>query len=172
VPLTDTLHLIAELAVAFAGFASLGSIIGSRRGRDAPEIDATRIRGMLEASLLVAAFSLVPILGHEAGLSIAVSWQSSSCLFSVVAASIMALHTRRAYAFASFQMSLSWRASAFALWLVALGALLATAVGAVQKAGFGYALGLFALLVYAGLLFIRLVVSLLEGGPERGAPAA
>ena len=94
-PLTGTLHLVAELAVAFAGFASLVSIIGSRRGRDAPEIDAGRIRGMLEASLLVAAFAIIPILAHEAGLSILVAWRVSAGLFAVSVSIIVVRQTRR-----------------------------------------------------------------------------
>lgn len=171
-PLTETLHLVAELAVAFAGFASLVSIIGSRRGRDAPEIDASRIRSMLEASLLVAAFTFAPILAHEAGLSVSASWRASSGLFATAAAPVMALQSRRAYAFTGFRMSRSWQASALALWVATLAAVLGTAFGVVENAGFGYVLGLFVYLAYAGLLFVRLVVSLLEGAPDRGTPAA
>ena len=164
-PLTDTLHVVAELAVAFAGFASLVSIIGNRRARDAPKVDAARIRSMLEASLLVAAFSLVPILSHEAGLSVSSSWRVSSAMFATAVTIIVALQTRRTYLVASpgYQLTRSWGVTAASLWLVTLGGLLATTFGAVRNEAFGYSVGLFAFLVYAALLFIRLIASLLEG---------
>lgn len=164
-PLIDTLHVVAELAVAFAGFASLVSIIGSRRGRDAPQVDAARIRSMLEVSLLVAAFAFVPILMHEAGLSIPASWRASSGIFAISAGLIIALQARRTYSATRYGYRLTrwWGATALMLWLVTLGVLLATTAGVVQNASFGYGPGLFAFLVYAGLLFIRLISSLLEG---------
>ena len=173
-PLSETLHLIAELAVAFAGFASLVSIIGRRRGRDAPKIDADRIQGMLEASLLVAAFAIIPILGHEAGLSISVAWQASAGLFAVSVAIIVALQIRRLLAAPDYgyRPPLHWRASAFATWFACLGALSATAIGIVENGAFGYTFGLFAFLVYAGLLFIRLVSSLLNASEASDEPAA
>jgi len=173
-PLTGTLHLLAELAVAFAGFASLVSIVGSRRGRDAPEIDASRIRGMLEASLLVAAFAIIPILSHEAGLSISVAWQVSAGLFAVSVAIIVVLQARRSHALrgSDYRATRYWQASAASLWLACLGALLSTAMGTVENAAFGYTFGLFAFLVYAGLLFIRLVSSLLSASQARDGPAA
>jgi hypothetical protein len=48
---SDALFTVAELAIAFAGFASLAAVIGRRHGGDRPEIDALRLRNMLEASL-------------------------------------------------------------------------------------------------------------------------
>ncbi len=43
------------VAVAFAGFASLVSILGRRSSRDDPRINAVRMRSMILYSLLVVA---------------------------------------------------------------------------------------------------------------------
>jgi len=56
----DLLLTIAEVAVAFVGFSSLVSLLGRRTSRDDPRLDAIRMRGLIESSLLVVAFSLTP----------------------------------------------------------------------------------------------------------------
>ena len=53
--LSESLSLVAELAIALAGFASLVAIIGRRQARDDATMDAIRLRGMLESSLVAAA---------------------------------------------------------------------------------------------------------------------
>lgn len=172
-PLADTLHVIAEIAVAFAGFASLVSIIGSRRGRDTPVVDASRMRAMLEVVLLVAALAFVPILAHAAGLAERAAWQASALPFAVVLVVIVAVHTRRHFSLQyGYRASLAWRGIVGALWLTTLGAVLATLAGALGNGGFAYCTGLLTFLAYAGLLFTRLVVSFLEAAPPAGDVAS
>jgi hypothetical protein len=169
-PFTGTLHVVAELAVAFAGFASLVSILGTRRGRDAPEIDALRLRGMLETSLLVAAFALVPILVHESGLDAALSWRVSAGCFAFSVACVFIVQKRRTNAAApetGYQAPHHLTATFYFLVFVSFGSLLGTTLGVLPNASFAYGLGLFAFLAYAGLLFVRLVSSLLS---TTGAP--
>ena len=88
---TDSLHLIAELAVAFAGFASLVAVIGRRQGRDYPHWDAARLGSMLETSLLVIAFSLLPLLPFKAGPSAQSSWRISAGVFAVFGVALASL---------------------------------------------------------------------------------
>ena len=69
---------IAEVAVAFAGFASIVSVLG-RRSSDTPEhINALRMRAMILSSLLAVAFSILPFLLHSYGLAGAALWRTSS----------------------------------------------------------------------------------------------
>ena len=76
----DLLLTIAEVAVAFAGFASIVSVLG-RRSSDTPEhINALRMRGMILSSLLAVAFSLLPFLLHGYGLTGGVLWRTSSAV--------------------------------------------------------------------------------------------
>ncbi len=61
----DLFLTIAEVAVAFAGFASLVGILGQRSSRDDPRVLGVRMRGMILFSLLAVAFSLVPFAFHR-----------------------------------------------------------------------------------------------------------
>ena len=49
---SELLFSIAEVAVAFAGFASIVGALGRRYSRDDPRLDSFRLRTMLSASLL------------------------------------------------------------------------------------------------------------------------
>ena len=49
----EYLPLVAEIGAALAGFGSLAGVIGRRGSLDSPEVDAGRLRGMLERALAV-----------------------------------------------------------------------------------------------------------------------
>jgi hypothetical protein len=161
---SDALFIVAELAIAFAGFASLATVIGRRHGGDRPEIDALRLRNMLEASLLVAALALFPLLPFYANVSSEGVWRSSSSLLGVIVPFLGLLHMRRLGSFREVH-----RPSV--LYLVVQGLLLGSATVGLWCNAFGflpdfqqgaYFWGLFALLIYSGILFVRLVQSLLD----------
>ena len=59
---SDLLFTIAEVAVAFVGFASLVAILGQRSSKDDPRMISARMRGMVLFSLLAVAFSLLPAI--------------------------------------------------------------------------------------------------------------
>jgi hypothetical protein len=52
--------VIAQIAGAFAGFGSLASGLGKRRGGDDARMDAYRLEHMLEASLSATLLGLLP----------------------------------------------------------------------------------------------------------------
>ena len=54
--LQERLSLVAELAIALAGFASIVAIIGRRQGRDSTAIDAIRLQWMLGLSLFTTRY--------------------------------------------------------------------------------------------------------------------
>lgn len=78
---SEILLTIAEVAVAFAGFASLVGILGRRSARDDPRILGARMRGMILFSLVAVGFSLVPFILHRYGLAEATVWRLASALF-------------------------------------------------------------------------------------------
>ena len=80
---SDVLLTIAEIAVAFAGFASLVSVLGKGTSTDDPRVSGTRMRGMINFSLMAIAFSLVPYLLHRYGLDQGIVWRLSSALFAL-----------------------------------------------------------------------------------------
>lgn len=83
---SDVLLTFAEVAVAFAGFASLVGVLGQRKSADDPRVIGLRMRGMLLTSLMVIAFSIFPILLTRYGASPDLTWKASSlALFAATA---------------------------------------------------------------------------------------
>jgi hypothetical protein len=78
---SDVLLTVAEVAIAFAGFASLVGILGQRYSSDDPRVSGTRMRGMITFSLMAVGFSLLPFVVYEYGLEEATVWRLSSGLF-------------------------------------------------------------------------------------------
>jgi hypothetical protein len=85
---SDLLLTIAEVAVTFAGFASLVGILGRRSSRDDPRVLGVRMRAMLLFSLLAVAFSLLPLILHRYEFAEASIWRASSTLFAVLLAAV------------------------------------------------------------------------------------
>jgi hypothetical protein len=83
VPEVDILLTTAEVAVAFAGFASLVTILGRRSSQVDPRFIALRFRGMLTNSLLVVAFSMIPLVLFNYGLGGTIVWRLSSALLAL-----------------------------------------------------------------------------------------
>jgi hypothetical protein len=164
---SDALFIVAELAIAIAGFASLAVVIGQRRGRDEPEVDALRLRAMLEASLLVVAASLFPLFPFYANASPEAVWRSSSAVLGIAVPLLVILQLRRlnlvrevyrpGRLYAGVQLALAGSAS-ICLWSNAAGVLPGFHQGA-------YFWGLFALLSYSSIMFVRLIQSLLGRPP-------
>jgi hypothetical protein len=84
---SEVLLTIAEVAVAFAGFASLVGILGQGTSADDPRVIGVRMRGMLLSSLMVVAFSIFPILLARYGAGLEVIWKASSVVLLAATAS-------------------------------------------------------------------------------------
>ena len=74
---TDLLQTIAEVAVAFVGFASLAGIVGSRPRAEPSELQAGRLRGMVQSGLVVIAFCFVPFIFDGFGVPEQLVWRFS-----------------------------------------------------------------------------------------------
>lgn len=75
---SDVLLTLAEVAVAFAGFASLVGILGRGTSKADPRVLSLRMRAMLLTSLLVVGFSLFPVILDWYGWSDRGEWIGSS----------------------------------------------------------------------------------------------
>jgi hypothetical protein len=160
----DLLLVIAQLAVAFAGFASLASALGDRGGDDGRRVDAGRLTNMLVTSLCTTMLAFVPFLPSLFGVADDLAWRASAGVaflaMAVVAPGILA-RTKRMKVYASFNATTN-----------------AVNVGLAGVAAAGFALSAFglppsnpaatfiaALLVLLGIcaiLFLRVIVSLLS----------
>jgi hypothetical protein len=87
----ELLPTIAEVGVAIAGFASLISVLGVRRRSEQLAASFSRIRGMLETSLLTAAFAFAPFIPFKFGVSSAISWRAAGVVFALAAFSRIVL---------------------------------------------------------------------------------
>lgn len=85
-PESDILLTIAEVAVAFAGFASLVGVLGQRSSADDPRVMGVRMRAMLLSSLMVVGFSILPILLAAYGASPDLIWSASNLVLLAVTA--------------------------------------------------------------------------------------
>jgi hypothetical protein len=158
----DHLLTIAEIAVTLAGFSALVAILGGRRGRSDPRMDVLRLRTMLEASLLVLAFALFPLIPTKLGAAPPLSWRISAGAFLVVDLVVTVASLRRGAGLRHVATPGDW------LWSVpvqllaysadALMAVVVLGIAAPLAPGF-YFIALYANLAVAGLLFVAFAAS-------------
>ena len=169
-PDADVLLTIAEVAVAFAGFAGLVSILGRRSSRDPSVVQAARLRALIVSGLLVVAFAFVPFVPYRVGLSDLVVWRISSGLFALATAGVAWVawdNARRVRAVGPSPRGFFSRGLVIASDLAVAGALLvANAFGAFpDHAAAVYIASLLLLLFLAGFMFANLLLSFLAS-PE------
>ena len=157
---TELLPTIAEVSVAFAGFASLVTVLGQRHSGDDFEVNVVRLRGMLETSLIAVIFSLTPFLPREFGVSDVASWRLASAFFALTGSARLAVafgRGRASHANASLAQAL------VLVQAVAIVLLASIAVGLVAERASGfYLIALFIYLSVSTFFFLRLVLSLVS----------
>jgi hypothetical protein len=165
----DLLLTIAEVAVAFAGFASLVSVLGRRYSRDDPRLDGLRLRGMLLSSLIVVAFALFPFLPMRFGVTDAEVWRISSGTYFATNALLVLPFARRTRRLAQEGVGEppSLYLFYFVVEVVVSTLLVVVALGFFPRfASSFYITGLFVGLSEAGITFFRVVSSLTaDSGP-------
>jgi hypothetical protein len=80
---TDVLLTVSEVAVAFAGFASIVVVFQHRDPAQWSPAIVVRIRTMIEASLSTLFSALLPFVLHHLGLAGSELWAVSSLLLAV-----------------------------------------------------------------------------------------
>ena len=155
----ELLPTIAEISVAFAGFASLVSVFGARSSGAHLAPNLIRLRGMIETALLVLAFSLVPYLPYKFGMSSEASWRVAAVVFALAALARVFLVGTRMLATSPNRWFLGFGAAQGLAALLLLAAApafsLATVVGA-------YHLLLYLYLLTAAFLFLRAALRVFE----------
>ncbi|MEA3062976.1 MAG: hypothetical protein QOJ94_2757 [Sphingomonadales bacterium] len=165
--------VIAPIAAAFAGFGSLASGLGQRRGGDHARVDAMRLGSMLTASLSATLLALLPatLAGLFLDDRLAVR---TSALISVVAivgfALVSVARARKIRGLSGF--SIGGAVANTACTLLALSAfalsLLDIPAGRVEAL---YLLGLIGLLGSSVVMFSRVIASMLRPHNEGQKPS-
>ena len=162
---TDGLVAIAEISVAFAGFASIVSVLGRRETRAHPRVDAIRVRGMVFCSTVVALGALFPFAAIGYRLDPVEAWRVASIgllVLSGINLLSFAVDSRR-----SFDLFPRWQSI---LGTTLVGAIIITvptlcivnlAISDPWVQSANYRLGLLMLLCVAAGCFVFTLISLL-----------
>ena len=161
---SDLLLVIAQLSVAFAGFASLASALSDRQVRDETHVDAGRFINMLIVSLCTAMLALVPFIPTLFGFSENLVWRSSAATAFgtlLLFAPGVVMRTKRMKRYAGF--SLRTNVVNVGLAAVAAFGFGSCALGLpALKPSASYVAGLVALLLICAIVFFRVIASLLR----------
>ena len=158
---SDVLFLLAEVAVAFAGFAGVVAIFQARLSQDAPSFDLFRFWVMLASSLSLLGFSLLPLVFHFLGSSQSAVWRLSSLVLAVFTVAnaifiVRLIRSRVEAVVASLDPAITVAANV--TYAITLITQIANVFGALGGPRFGlYLVGLLMVLLGAAVNFARLV---------------
>ena len=172
----DFLFVVAQVAIAFAGFASIVVALLQVGSRDHPLLDSLRLRGLLNGSLTTVFFSLLPYICTRLIPDDEWAWRTSSATFFVVLSVEFFVNlpaVRRAFR-AGIRPPVIVRWGVPFVGFAPIPLLLANALGAFeQRTAAVYEVCLLLSLCFAGSAFVRTVGSMIarvaESGGERSA---
>lgn len=155
----DLLQTIAEVSVAFAGFAAIVIAVRHRGAQGLEPADAISLQLMLGPSLATVAFSLIPLWLFHVGISADGVWGISSGGMALYLSIVTPLDARRgSRMLRAGQLERKPAAVVAVLGIAALLSQATNASGIVWGRTFGGLLaGLLLLLGLSGFTFFRLV---------------
>lgn len=161
---TELLLHIADLSVAFAGFAGIGTALGEGINPPERQLDAGRLTNMLVASLGTAMLAIVPFIPALFGVEESSAWRIAALpALGVMAVFLpgVAMRTKRMKRYPGF--STRNNVLNFGLSTAAIVGFLACALGFPSRhPSAAYVSGLAALLLASAILFFSVMVSLLR----------
>ncbi len=166
---TGELLTLAEISVAFAGFSALVTVLGTRDAEGDPRLDSFGLRSLVEVSLVVAAFSLFPLIPHKLAVSEPMVWRISGAGYLVVQL-VGSISSWRRFRPLRHLRTSGDRVTERVVWpfvLTSYAALLTVSLGPYPAANSAlYFTALFSNLLIAGLLFMRVASSVLASPRE------
>jgi len=157
---SDLLLTTAEISIAFAGFASLVTLLGRRSAEQRLLLDVARLRGMIISSLLGLAFSLFPFLPHALGAAPEAVWRISSGVYFLAGGGFVWVQMR-------YLKQVGWTQTGSLYVNLPLGVLTLGLLGFNSLLDFGrfsagiYVFGLFSCVFISGFLFFLTFLALL-----------
>ena len=158
---SDTLAILAEVFVAFAGFTGIVAVLGQRSEGQWRPVDILRFQGLLGSSLAGLVFSVIPFGFHFFDVSPAITWGVLSGLlagFIALTLLLMILKQQQIKATDDPDFVPGVRAVLMAISVPVLILLALNASGTVLEREFaGYLFGLLYLLVMCCAMFVLLL---------------
>jgi hypothetical protein len=163
----DLLLTTAQIGMALAGFAGLVTLLSRPTPRADARLNEIRFRNMVELSLMLAAFGLLPFVPAEFGLAEPTSWRISSAAYAVVGAAFLLHSVRRNRRFVGRVLIVGKVTIALVAVCAGQALLLGlNALGAFRGFESGvYFGGLFIHFLGAAFFFIRLLYGAFPEGP-------
>ena len=156
---SEVLLTIAEVAVAFAGFASI--VVAFQHGEPSswPPAVPVRLRAMVESSLGTMFCSLLPFQLHYWGIDGAALWRASSAISSLALAILTVVFYKRARPFLGEGLSTTFTLTVAAVALAVIVLQLSNVLGMPAPANFGnYLAAILWSLGVTAMVFLRLVI--------------
>jgi hypothetical protein len=167
----DILLTIAEISVAFAGFASLSTIVGRRLSGEGLEVASGRLAILLITSLATVMLSFAPLVLMTFSLANEVIWQFSAIFAIPLIVGAAPLTIKRLRSMRKLPDFNKLAGLVVALLVVLFFfAMLVGASGVVSSFRI-YLVGLLSLLCIGGVMFALVVLTVLAG-PESGGSDA
>ncbi len=157
----ETLTVFAQISAAFAGFGGLAGVLAERLAGKAAALGSMRLRAVIEWALVVGAFSLIPPVAVDLARDGDAAWRvlSATLAAAAVAHRVWTARKLRGLPWGN----LGYRVVTY-LWLFGTAAaLVANGLGLfapVATVATVYLCGLLSYLLFAMLLFARLLQSL------------
>ena len=163
------LFVLAELAVALAGFSAIIGVLSTRRDSTDLKVNALRLQVMLETCFMVAAVALIPIILDKFGVNHNLLWRAASAAFLCIAIPFEIIARNRTKHISNMTLT---RINVNTInWVLSIGAdlvlvaILLNLVGTWSDAF--YIVALFAQLTLAGILFVQFAGETFSH-PDRG----
>ena len=166
----DVLLTVAEIATAFAGFATIAAVFGSKGDQDADPRVLARFRTLLVYSLSAVVLCFVPFIPLWYGYSAESIWYASSWLLAAIITCIniaMTIATREVASATSKLILIPWIFAAWAPVFVA-----GLSLGGVGTTSGNYLVALLIVLLLAVNAFILVIASVLTASREHVGSAA
>ena len=166
----DVLLTVAEIATAFAGFATLAAVFSSRRGEAVDSKILARFRTLLIYSLSTVVLCFVPFIPLWYGFSAESIWYASLWLLAAIITCIniaMTIATREVASATSRLILIPWIFAAWAPMFVA-----GLSLGGVGTTSGNYLVALLIVLLLAVNAFILVIASVLTASREHVGSAA
>ena len=164
----DTLLTIAEIAVAFAGFASIANAISRRYSGLNPKVNSLRLHNMVDIALTAVVLCFMPVLTSEVFESEELLWMSASFLSLIFGAFTFYRVTNRAKPMVNLEGY--DRKGSLRIRMIGSTALVGLVIGSTGLlSDYAYAVYLSSVLLIllaSGILFFRVIESLVYQMPE------